>query len=75
MDFITHLIGRVFFGGIVWLAHNLYFRLRYPNKYLRAKKIKEYQNREPYFIRFLQWVLICIPITLFLLLFYKLIGI
>lgn len=68
--------------GIGNLIRSAYYRIKYPNKYLReqkiaerAKKLAEKDDRIPLGSKVAGWMLVIAVFTILLILFYKLTGI
>ena len=71
VDFLFEVVLGSFFQFLRWI----YFRLRYPDKLVRARKLAEYKDSMPLINKVFGWFLICSLLLILLLLFYKLTGI
>ncbi|MCB9045071.1 MAG: hypothetical protein H6550_02910 [Chitinophagales bacterium] len=69
LEIIVNTLGR-----FAVEIRNLYYKLKYPNKYLRAEKMTQRDSGIPTGSKVASWIFVITVMLLLLLLFYKLTG-
>lgn len=69
-DFLLEVVLPVIAEVIRWI----YYRLRYPNRDVRLRKMAEYDDRMPAIFIILGWVFICSIFLILIFLVLKLTG-